>query len=79
MQTDSITMEMLGFGCPSCVYTIEKMGRKVPGIKTIDVNLGNQRIRIEHTGERAEIVRHITEIVHRIGHDVRELPDAPTP
>jgi len=74
MQTNSLTMEMLGFGCPSCVYTIEKLGRKIPGIEKIAVSLGQQRIRIEYTGDRDEIIRQVTGIVQRIGHEVRELP-----
>ena len=74
MNTETLIMEMQGFGCPSCVYTIEKMGRKIAGIEKISVHLADQRIRIEHTGHRAEVVRQITEIVHRIGHEVRELP-----
>lgn len=74
METKKLEMEMLGFGCTSCVYTIEKMGRKIPEVEKIDVNLGDQRIRIEHSGDRTEIVKKISEIVNRIGHEVRELP-----
>ena len=76
MDTEKLEMEMLGFGCPSCVYTIEKTGRKIPTITNISVNLANQRIYIEHTGDRAEIVQKISEIINRIGHEVRELPSA---
>ncbi len=76
MDTKKLEMEMLGFGCPSCVYTIEKTGRKIPTIKNISVNLANQRIYIEHTGDRAEVVQKISEIINRIGHEVRELPSA---
>ena len=78
METQNFEMEMRGFGCPSCVYTIEKTGRKIPAVKNIAVNLANQRIYIEHTGDRAEIVQKISEIVHRIGHEVRELPSQTT-
>ncbi len=71
--TQNLEMEMLGFGCASCVYTIEKMGRKIPGVDSIHVNLGDQRIRIEHHGEHHDIVARIADIVKRIGHDVREV------
>ncbi len=78
METKTLEMEMLGFGCTSCVYTIEKMGSKVPGVKKIDASLADQRISIQHTGNREEIVRKISEIVNRIGHEVRELPHEAT-
>jgi len=74
METEVIIMEMRGFGCPSCVYTIEKTGRKIPGVQRISVSLADQRIRIEHTGDRAGIISKVAEIVNRIGHEVRELP-----
>lgn len=77
MSTNEIVMEMQGFGCPSCVYTIEKTGRKIPAVQNISVSLADQRIRITHNGDRAEIVQKISEIVNRIGHDVREIPSAP--
>ena len=78
METKKLEMEMLGFGCPSCVYTIEKTGRKIPAIKSIAVNMGKQRISIEHTGEQEDIALKITEIVNRIGHEVRVVPSAET-
>jgi copper chaperone CopZ len=74
MKEETIAMEMLGFGCTSCVYTIEKLGRKIPGVKSISANLGTKRIEVVHAGDRAEIVNKITDIVSRIGHEVREIP-----
>ncbi len=68
-----IEMEMLGFGCASCVYTIERTGRKIPGVEEIRVNLADQRIRIRHNGDRQQIVDTITDIVKRIGHEVKDL------
>jgi copper chaperone CopZ len=75
MSTSEIVMEMQGFGCPSCVYTIEKTGRKIPGVEKIAVSMGEQRIRIQHNGQRDTIIQKVSEIVQRIGHDVRVLPD----
>lgn len=75
MSTSEIVMEMQAFGCPSCVYAIEKTGRKIPGVEKISVSMGEQRIRIQHNGERDTIIQKVAEIVQRIGHDVRALPD----
>ena len=75
--SENIEMEMLGFGCASCVYTIERTGRKIPGVEEIRVNLADQRIRIRHSGNRKQIIDTITDIVKRIGHEVRDLtPEA---
>ncbi|MFU8781076.1 MAG: cation transporter [Kiritimatiellia bacterium] len=76
MNDETIIMEMLGFGCASCVYTIEKTGRKIPGVKRISASLANQSVEIVHNGDRAEIVKKISEIVQRIGHEVREITDS---
>ncbi|HAS82723.1 MAG TPA: hypothetical protein DCS43_08640 [Verrucomicrobia bacterium] len=73
MKPDEIVMDMLGFGCASCVYTIEKMGRKLAGVKTIRANLGDRLIHITcEPALRQQIIEQITDMVRRIGHDVRE-------
>ena len=74
MSTQEIELEMLGFGCASCVYTIEKTGRRIPGVESISANLADQRVRIRHNGDRQAIIDRISEIVTKIGHEVREIP-----
>jgi len=72
MDNNEILLDMLGFGCGSCAYTIEKLGRKIEGVREIRVSLADQRIRITHSGDRAAIIRQLSDIVRRIGHDIRE-------
>lgn len=72
MSENEICLDMLGFGCGSCVYTIEKMGRKIAGVRDIRASLADQQIRVTYDGDRAAIIRQLTDIVTRIGHDVRE-------
>lgn len=74
---NEILLDMLGFGCGSCAYAIEKIGRKIEGVRDIRVSLADQRIRITHNGDRAAIIRQLTDIVRRIGHDIREHQPGP--
>ncbi len=69
---NELILEMLDFGCSSCAYTIEKLGRKIPGVTQIRVDLAEHCIRILHEGEPEPIARQLTDLVNRIGHDVRE-------
>jgi cation transport ATPase len=77
MNGNEILLDMLGFGCASCAYTIEKMGRKIEGVREIRVNLAEQRIRVVHDGDRAAIIRQLGDVVRRIGHDIREHQPSP--
>ncbi len=71
---NEIEFDMIGFGCGSCVYTIEKLGRKIPGVIAIHASLADKRVRVKHNGDRDAIVRQLTDIVSRIGHEIRERP-----
>ncbi len=71
---NEIQFDMLGFGCGSCVYTIERLGRKIEGVVDIHASLADKRVRVTHNGDHDAIVRALTDIVSRIGHDIRERP-----
>jgi len=73
-QMNEIEFDMLGFGCASCVYTIEKLGRKIPGVTGVHASLADKRVRVTHNGDRDTIVQALTDIVSRIGHEIRERP-----
>lgn len=72
MENKELLMDMLGFGCASCAYTLEKFGRKVEGVIEIHVSLAEKLVRVTYNGDRAAIVRQLIDIVHRIGHDICE-------
>lgn len=71
---NEIEFDMLGFGCGACVYTIEKLGRKIEGVVDIHASLADKRVCVKHNGDRDAIVRQLTDIVSRIGHEIRERP-----
>jgi copper chaperone CopZ len=69
---NEIEFDMIGFGCVSCVYSIEKLGRKIAGVVDIHASLAEKRVRVKYNGDRAAIVRQLTDVVSRIGHEIRE-------
>lgn len=71
---NEIEFDMIGFGCGSCVYTIEKLGRKITGVVDIHASLAEKRVRVQYDGDRDAIVRQLTDVVSRIGHEIRERP-----
>lgn len=77
MNADTFSMKMMGFGCPSCVYTIEKLGRKIPNVESVSVSMADQRVEVTHTGERSEIAKQLSAIVEKIGHELQEIPAPP--
>lgn len=59
---------MMSFGCPSCAYTVERLGKKIPGIEAIRVDLSKHEIRVDYEGDDS-VLEAVCDIVNRIGHD----------
>ena len=70
MTEKKATLDMLGFGCPSCAYTVERLGRKINGVKAIRVDLGKDEIRVTYDGDDT-ILDEICSIIQRIGHEAK--------
>lgn len=60
-------LDMTEFGCASCVYAIEKMGRKLPGVQNIEADLGRKEIRVVYDDPAA--VESIQDYIRKIGHE----------
>lgn len=56
-----------GANCPSCVFTIEHLGRKVQGVSDVKVDTALLAIRVEYEGNPGSLER-IAEIVRRLGY-----------
>ncbi len=50
MKTDSVTLEIRGMTCASCVSRLEKVLGKVPGVTEATVNLATEKARIDSIG-----------------------------
>jgi copper chaperone CopZ len=60
-------LDLKGASCASCAFTIEHLGRKIGGVRDVQVNAGNQQIHVEYEGNPGSLER-IVEIVKRIGY-----------
>ena len=60
-------LDLDGANCTSCVYTIEKVGRKFNGVSDIFVDRATQTINLEYNGD-AGVIDQLVTIVDRIGY-----------
>jgi copper chaperone CopZ len=72
-------LDMGDAGCPSCAYAVEKLGRKLPGVRDVHVDIAAHRISVLFGGDEGVLDR-IRELVSKMGHDavvraIREVPE----
>ncbi len=60
-------LDVRGANCPSCLFTIEKLGRKMPGVSADRVDLVRAGIRVAYDGAPGTL-ESIAEIVSRLGY-----------
>lgn len=70
MDLKTEVLEVNGARCASCVYAIEHMGRKVPGVREVRVDPASQEIRVTYSGDEAALDG-IIQIVARLGYEAR--------
>ena len=73
MKTAKLSLQ--GANCPSCVYTIEHMGRKIQGVNYVRVDVNDAEIEVMYEGNPGSLER-IREIVSKIGYDASILWDS---
>lgn len=71
-------LETDGLHCPSCVYAIEKAGRRIPGVTDVRVDAATGEIRVRHDG-RPGAAEGVARLVERLGHTARVRDGAPNP
>lgn len=78
MSLKAAELDMGQAGCPSCAYTVEHLGRKIPGVREVRVDLATHRIRVRYEGVE-DVPERIRQILVRIGHDavVTAIHDVP--
>lgn len=62
-------LSMLGAGCTSCAYAIERNGRKLPEVRDIHVDIARSEIRVKFDESVPGVPDKIIDLVNRIGHD----------
>jgi len=72
-------INMHAFGCMSCVYTIERTGRRLPGVRDVRVDLANHEIKVFYEEGNEKSLDRIIEIIGIIGHEasIRTLDYVP--
>ena len=65
--TVSGVLSLKGAGCPSCAYTIEKLGRRISGVSEVRVDVNTQEIRVEYDGNPAAL-EGVAAVVARLGY-----------
>ena len=69
-QGDSITLPVAGMTCASCIGTVEKAIGKVPGVRSVNVNLATGRADVAIT-DNVDITA-LVDAVERAGYEVPE-------
>lgn len=72
-ETSEAVLSLEGATCAACVYTIERIGRKLPGIDDLSVDASEGRIDVIYDGKR-DSLEEIVKIVDRLGYsaEIRE-------
>ena len=71
MDDSEMVFDMLGFGCTSCAYAIERTGLRIDGVDSVRVSLADHVIRVVHHGDGMAIAGQLRELAGRLGHDIR--------
>lgn len=71
-------LNLSGADCPSCVYTIEHTGRRVEGVKDVEVSVADHKIHVTYEGNPGSLER-IAEIVRYIGYNAEILWNSISP
>jgi len=56
-----------GLHCASCIYTVERLGRKIAGVEEVRADAAAGTILVRHDG-RAGAVEAVADILRRLGH-----------
>ena len=63
-------LDVQGAHCPSCAFTIEKLGRRVAGVSEVRVDVARHEIRVDYDGAPGTLER-IAGIVGSLGYAAR--------
>lgn len=65
-------LSLSGATCGSCVYTIEHIGKKLPGVEDVYVDVPTGKVYVDYVGND-ETLEKVVEIVRKIGYDANIL------
>lgn len=70
---DNRYLQLEGANCPSCAYTIERVGRKLDGVDDVHVETDLEKVKVDFsTDDRAlqdATLAQLVKVVQRIGYN----------
>ena len=73
MNEDEVKIAVLklnGANCINCIFAIEHAGRRMPGVKDVEVNGSLKEIYVEYEGDTKPLYD-IVDVVHRLGYEAK--------
>lgn len=61
-------LDMMGAGCPSCAFAIERAARRMPGVRDVRVDIARSEICLDFDGNEA-VLEGVIAAVRKFGHD----------
>ena len=76
-------VKLYGANCPSCAYTIERVGKRLPKVRDIQVDTAAARVNVVFDSsdeqEQKVTLAKLVEVIQRIGYDATvETPGVST-
>jgi copper chaperone CopZ len=66
-------LRLYGANCPSCAYTIERVGKRLPKVQDVHVDTANARVEVDFDSadeqEQKVTLAKLVEVIQRIGYD----------
>ncbi|MFP4268354.1 MAG: heavy-metal-associated domain-containing protein [Spirochaetaceae bacterium] len=66
-------LKLYGANCPSCTYTIERVGRRLSHVENVHVDTSNSQVKVVFDSADAKEQRvtlaKLIEVIQRIGYD----------
>ncbi len=66
-------LRLYGANCPSCAYTIERVGRRLPKVEEVKVETAKSQVRVSFDSadeeEQKGTLAKLVEVIQRIGYD----------
>ncbi len=60
-------IDLIGATCTSCAIGIERMGKKLPGVRDVYVDKAESCVYVHYDGQRLSLEK-ICDFIHRIGY-----------
>jgi len=70
LRMKTAVLDMMGAGCTSCAYAIERVGRKTAGIHEVRVDIAASEVRVQYEGAES-VLDALLNVIRLYGHDAR--------